>query len=62
MIFAQVSAVVLFIGLQCIFLLTLVNITHSAPETSHITILRPDVLYRAHSGLFRDTKCLEVSP
>ncbi len=26
-------------------------------ETSHVTVISPDVLYRAHSGLYRDTKC-----
>ncbi len=27
-------------------------------ETSHVTVISLDVLYRAHSGLHRDTKCL----
>ncbi len=31
-------------------------------ETSHVTVIGLDVLYRAHSGLHRDTKWLEVSP
>ncbi len=31
-------------------------------ETLHVTVVRLDVLYRAHSWLQRDTKCLEVSP
>ncbi len=31
-------------------------------ETSYVTVISLDVLYRAHSGLYRDTKCLEVSP
>ncbi len=31
-------------------------------ETSHGGLRSLDVLYRAHSGLYRDTKCLEVSP
>ncbi len=26
-------------------------------ETSHVTVISLDVLYRAHSGLYRDTKC-----
>ncbi len=30
-------------------------------ETSHVTVISLDVLYRAHSGLHMDTKCLEVS-
>ncbi len=25
-------------------------------ETSHVTVISLDVLYRAHSGLYRDTK------
>ncbi len=25
-------------------------------ETSHVTVISPDVLHRAHSGLYRDTK------
>ncbi len=31
-------------------------------ETSHATVLSLDVLYRAHSGLYRDTTWLDVSP
>ncbi len=30
----------------------LVNVS----ETSHVTVISLDVLYRAHSGLYRDTK------
>ncbi len=26
-------------------------------DTSHVTVISLDVLYRAHSGLHRDTKC-----
>ncbi len=26
-------------------------------ETLHVTVISLDVLYRAHSGLYRDTKC-----
>ncbi len=26
-------------------------------ETSHVTVISLDVLYRAHSGLYRDTTC-----
>ncbi len=31
-------------------------------ETSDVTVVSLDVLYRAHSGLHRDSKCLDVSP
>ncbi len=30
-------------------------------DISHVTVVSLDVLYRAHSGFHRDTKCLEVS-
>ncbi len=31
-------------------------------ETSHVTVISLDVLYRAHSGLYRDTKVFKPSP
>ncbi len=33
------------------------SILENFSETSHVTVISLDVLYRAHSGLYRDTKC-----
>ncbi len=32
------------------------SILENFSETSHVTVISLDVLYRAHSGLYRDTK------